>query len=88
MRTPRPQGHLSRTRPNSEHTVDYTGVSLSPQVVRETLQSSNGRMMAKARLMGYSTAPQGGKISDAERDAIKERRKREKANKKKNRKKR
>ncbi|MBX7099942.1 MAG: signal recognition particle protein [Myxococcaceae bacterium] len=44
--------------------------------------------MAKARLMGYSTAPAAKAMSDAERDAIKERRKREKANKKKNRKKR
>lgn len=43
--------------------------------------------MAKARLMGYSMAPQKA-ASQAERDAIRERRKREKANKKKNRKKR
>ena len=44
--------------------------------------------MARARLMGYSAAPQGKSMSDQERDAIRERRKREKANKKKNRKKR
>jgi signal recognition particle subunit SRP54 len=43
--------------------------------------------MAKARLQGYSAAPPAKGNSDAERDAIKERRKREKANKKKNRKK-
>jgi signal recognition particle subunit SRP54 len=42
--------------------------------------------MAKARLMGYSAPAQAKGISDSERDAIKERRKREKANKKKNRK--
>jgi signal recognition particle subunit SRP54 len=42
--------------------------------------------MAKARLMGYSPPAQAKGISDSERDAIKERRKREKANKKKNRK--
>jgi signal recognition particle subunit SRP54 len=44
--------------------------------------------MTRARMMGYSTEPQGKAVSDRERDAIKERRKREKANKKKNRKKR
>ncbi|MGQ0507416.1 MAG: signal recognition particle protein [Myxococcaceae bacterium] len=42
--------------------------------------------MAKARLMGYSTSPQGSAKSDRERDAIKERRKRERQAKKKNRK--
>jgi signal recognition particle subunit SRP54 len=41
--------------------------------------------MAKARLMGYAPPSASGKPED--RDAIKERRKREKANKKKNRKK-
>ena len=41
--------------------------------------------MAKARLMGYSTAPQGKPITDRERDAIKERRKRERQQRKKNR---
>jgi signal recognition particle subunit SRP54 len=43
--------------------------------------------MAKARLMGYSNTPQGKPMTDRDRDALKERRKREKANKKKNRKK-
>lgn len=43
--------------------------------------------MAKARLAGYSMGPQKAGMTDAERKAIKERRKREKANKKKNRKK-
>ena len=42
--------------------------------------------MARARMMGYSTEPQGKEQSDRERDAIRERRKREKANKQKNRK--
>jgi signal recognition particle subunit SRP54 len=41
--------------------------------------------MAKARLMGYSAAPQGKPITDREREAIKERRKRERQQKKKNR---
>jgi signal recognition particle subunit SRP54 len=44
--------------------------------------------MTRARMMGYSPEVQGKPVSDRERDAIKERRKREKANKKKNRKKR
>jgi signal recognition particle subunit SRP54 len=44
--------------------------------------------MAKARLMGYSSEPQGKGLSDRERDALKEKRKRERQNKKKNRKKR
>lgn len=42
--------------------------------------------MAKARLMGYSNAPQAGSMSDRDREALKERRKRERQNKKKNRK--
>ena len=33
--------------------------------------------MAKARLMGYSAAPQGKAMSDDERDALKDKRKRE-----------
>lgn len=41
--------------------------------------------LAKARLQGYSLGPPKGGQSDEERKAIKERRKREKANKKKNR---
>ena len=43
--------------------------------------------MAKARLMGYSNTPQGKPMTDRDRDALKERRKREKQNKKKNRRK-
>ena len=41
--------------------------------------------MAKARLMGYSAAPQGKQMTDRDRDALKEKRKRERQNKKKNR---
>jgi len=58
-----------------------------PQVARGYTAPMGQSAMAKARLMGYSTAPQGQGMSDAERKAIKERRKREKQNKKKNRKK-
>ena len=54
---------------------------------REVFDDLRRQAMAKARLMGYSTAPTGTGMSDAERKAIKERRKREKQNKKKNRKK-
>jgi signal recognition particle subunit SRP54 len=42
--------------------------------------------MAKARLMGYSNAPQGKSMTDRERDALKKKRKAERQNKKKNRK--
>jgi signal recognition particle subunit SRP54 len=42
--------------------------------------------MAKARLMGYSTAPQGKSMNDRERDALKKKRKAERQNRKKNRK--
>jgi signal recognition particle subunit SRP54 len=59
-----------------------------PQVARGYTAPMGQSAMAKARLMGYSAAPQGKLMSDSERDAIRERRKREKANKKKNRKKR
>jgi signal recognition particle subunit SRP54 len=59
-----------------------------PQIARGYTAPMGQSAMAKARLMGYSTAPTAKGQSDAERDAIKERRKREKANKKKNRKKR
>jgi signal recognition particle subunit SRP54 len=41
--------------------------------------------LAQARMQGYSLGPNKGGMSDAERKAIKERRKREKENKKKNR---
>ncbi len=57
-----------------------------PQVARGYTAPMGQNAMAKARLMGYSTAPTGTGMSDAERKAIKERRKREKQNKKKNRK--
>jgi len=43
--------------------------------------------LARARLQGYSMGPAAGGTTDAERKAIKERRKREKMNKKKNRRK-
>lgn len=43
--------------------------------------------LAQARLQGYSMGPAANKQSDAERKALKERRKREKENKKKNRRK-
>src|SRR5439155_5268204 len=42
--------------------------------------------MAKARLMGYSTQPQGKAKTDRERDALKKKRKAERQNRKKNRK--
>ncbi len=58
-----------------------------PQIARGYTAPMGQNAMAKARLMGYSTAPQAGGMTDAERKAIKERRKREKQNKKKNRKK-
>lgn len=47
----------------------------------------NQAQLAKARMQGYSMGPAKGGMSDAERKAIKDRRKKEKANKKKNRKK-
>ncbi|MBK7858594.1 MAG: signal recognition particle protein [Archangiaceae bacterium] len=58
-----------------------------PQVARGYTAPMGQNAMAKARLMGYSTAPAASGLSDADRKAIKERRKREKQNKKKNRKK-
>ncbi|MBI3185597.1 MAG: signal recognition particle protein [Myxococcales bacterium] len=42
--------------------------------------------MARARLMGYSTSPQGKSKTDREREALKEKRKRERQARKKNRK--
>lgn len=45
----------------------------------------NQAQLARARMQGYSMGPARAGTSDAERKAIKERRKREKANKKKNR---
>ncbi|MEW6432471.1 MAG: signal recognition particle protein [Myxococcota bacterium] len=47
----------------------------------------NQAQLAKARMQGYAMGPAKGGMSDAERKAIKERRKREKANKKKSRRK-
>jgi len=41
--------------------------------------------LAQARMQGYSLGPQKGGMTDAERKALKEKRKREKENKKKNR---
>lgn len=57
-----------------------------PQIAPGYTAPIGQNQMAKARLMGYSTAPAGKAQTDRERDAIRERRKREKANKKKNRK--
>jgi signal recognition particle subunit SRP54 len=59
-----------------------------PQVAPGYTPPVGQAQMAKARLMGYSTAPQGKSMTDREREAIKERRKRERQNKKKNRKRR
>ncbi|WP_338865139.1 signal recognition particle protein [Myxococcus stipitatus] len=56
-----------------------------PQVAPGYTPPMGQAAMAKARLMGYAPPSSGGKPED--RDAIKERRKREKENKKKNRKK-
>jgi signal recognition particle subunit SRP54 len=56
-----------------------------PQVAPGYTPPMGQAAMAKARLMGYAPPSAGGKPED--RDAIKERRKREKENKKKNRKK-
>jgi signal recognition particle subunit SRP54 len=56
-----------------------------PQVAPGYTAPMGQAAMAKARLMGYAPPPVAGKAED--RDAIKERRKREKANRKKNRKK-
>jgi signal recognition particle subunit SRP54 len=46
----------------------------------------NQAQLARARMQGYSMGPTKGGVSDAERKAIKERRKKEKMNKKKSRK--
>ncbi|MFL5318882.1 MAG: signal recognition particle protein, partial [Myxococcaceae bacterium] len=58
-----------------------------PQIAPGYTAPMGQAAMAKARLMGYSPNPMGKGMTDAERKAIQERRKREKANKKKNRKK-
>ncbi|MFZ5470748.1 MAG: signal recognition particle protein [Myxococcota bacterium] len=57
-----------------------------PQVAPGYTAPMGQSAMAKARLMGYSTTPQGKPKSDKERDALKERRKRERQARKKNRK--
>jgi signal recognition particle subunit SRP54 len=59
-----------------------------PQVAPGYTAPVGQAQMAKARLMGYSAAPQGKSMSDRDREAIRERRKRERQNKKKNRKRR
>ena len=59
-----------------------------PQVAPGYTAPVGQAQMAKARLMGYSAAPQGKSMTDREREAIRERRKRERQNKKKNRKRR
>ncbi len=56
-----------------------------PQVAPGYTAPVGQNAMARARLMGYSAQPVAKAMTDKERDAIKERRKREKANKKKNR---
>jgi signal recognition particle subunit SRP54 len=56
-----------------------------PQVAPGYTPPMGQAAMAKARLMGYSPVPQGKARSDAERDALKERRKRERQARKKNR---
>lgn len=58
-----------------------------PQVAPGYTPPMGAAAMAKARLMGYSMTPQGKPVSDRERDAIKERRKRERQARKKNRRK-
>lgn len=57
-----------------------------PQIAPGYTPPMSQAQLAKARLQGYSMGPQKG-TSDAEKKAIKERRKREKENKKKNRRK-
>src|SRR5206468_3102504 len=57
-----------------------------PQVRPGYTPPMNQAAMARARLMGYSNAPQGKSMTDRDRDELKERRKRERQAKKKNRK--
>jgi len=65
---------------------DSTPMPLAmPQVAPGYTPPMGQAAMAKARLMGYSPVPQGKARSDAERDALKERRKRERQARKKNR---
>jgi signal recognition particle subunit SRP54 len=59
-----------------------------PQLAPGSTPPMGQAAMAKARLMGYSMAPQGKPVTDRERDALKEKRKRERQARKKGRKKR
>ncbi len=56
-----------------------------PQLPRGYTPPMDQAQMARARLQGYSLGPQKGGMTDAERKAIKDRRKKEKQNKKKSR---
>jgi signal recognition particle subunit SRP54 len=60
----------------------------APQIAPGISAPMNSAALARARLMGYAPEAQNKTPSATSRDAIRERRKREKANKKKNRKKR
>jgi signal recognition particle subunit SRP54 len=57
-----------------------------PQVAPGYTPPMGQAAMAKARLMGYSPMPQGKVVSDKDRAAIREKRKRERQARKKNRK--
>ncbi len=57
-----------------------------PQVAPGYTPPMGQAAMAKARLMGYSATPQGKSMSDKERQAIRDKRKRERQARKKNRK--
>ena len=59
-----------------------------PQVAPGYTPPMGQAAMAKARLMGYSATPQGKPVSDKERQALRDKRKRERQNRKKNRKRR
>jgi signal recognition particle subunit SRP54 len=56
-----------------------------PQIAPGYTPPMGQAAMAKARLMGYSTTPQGKAMNDRERDALKDKRKRERQARKKNR---
>jgi signal recognition particle subunit SRP54 len=58
-----------------------------PQLAPGYTPPMSQAQLAKARMQGYSMGPPKGGMSDAERKALKERRKREKENRKKNRRK-
>ncbi len=57
-----------------------------PQIAPGYTPPMGQAAMAKARLMGYSTTPQGKSMNDRDRDALKDKRKRERQARKKNRK--